>query len=118
MWRIHFDPDQSLLHAQLLEHVPEQEIQEFAGSFREALFRANDAPFRLLIDLRGLFPLDADGVAVFAQLKREASNRSGFQGIAVLVDSATVAMQQHNSRCRKDELITRDAEEISRFLEA
>lgn len=117
MWRIHFDPEQRLLHAQLLEHLPEQELSEFAASFREALFRANDTAFRLLIDLRGLFPLDAQGISVFARLKQEAASREGFLGIAVLVDSATVAMQQHNSRCRKDELITRDVQAISTFLE-
>jgi hypothetical protein len=120
MWRIEYDPTQQILTLRLASEVREGDMRALSRSHALALEATGGQAFRVFADLRGLYPLDADAAAVFTEMKRVAGRLSGYVGRVVLVDSATVAMQQHNARAEtndgRPELITLDAEEAAKFV--
>ncbi|MFW6051396.1 MAG: hypothetical protein ACODAU_09490 [Myxococcota bacterium] len=118
MWKISFEPDRHLLTLRLRGHVGPIQMREIAAAQAQALEATGGTSFRVLIDLRGLHPMEAEAVALFADMKRVAAAVPGYEGCAVLADSPTVAMQQHRARLEADtgELITMDEGEVRRFL--
>lgn len=120
MWHVTYDPDRHLLLLRVHDHVSPTQVRELARAHAEALEATAGEPFRVLVDLRGLFPMEAEAVALFADMKRVAASMDGFQGCAVLTDSPTIAMQQHRTRLEGDtsEIITLDEAEVRRFLES
>lgn len=120
MWRIEYDPAQRLLTMRLTREVRESDMRALARAHAQALEATGGEPFFVFADLRGLFPLDAEAAAIFADMKRVARALEGYRGRAVLVDSATVAMQQRNATLEDggddSELITLDEEEARRFV--
>jgi hypothetical protein len=120
MWRIEYDPTQQILTLRLSREMREVDMRALARSHALALEATGGQAFRVFADLRGLHPLDADAAAIFMDMKRIAARLSGYLGRAVLVDSATVAMQQHNARVEtgdeSPELITLDPEEATKFI--
>lgn len=123
MWRIEFDPDAHRLSIRLTDHVSAAQMRELSGAHAEALESTGGEAFKVFIDLRGLFPLESEAVAVLGAMKRIASEMTGCQGFAVLADSPTVAMQQRRTRVDPDtnpdrELITLDPDQAKRFLES
>lgn len=121
MWRIELDPDQHQLSIRLTDHVSASQMRELATAHTEALEHAGTEPFKVFIDLRGLFPLESDAVAIMGAMKRIAADMPGFRGFAILADSPTVAMQQRRTRVDPTthpdrELITLDPEQAKRFL--
>ncbi|MEM9068237.1 MAG: hypothetical protein AAGE52_07010 [Myxococcota bacterium] len=122
MWRVEYDPDRRLLTLRLRDLVNPGDIRELASAQAEALSCTAGTPFRVLVDLRRLFPLEQEAVDLFAELKRVVHEQQGFRGLVVLTDSATVAMQQHHTRVRQGtdperELITTQNREAEAFLE-
>lgn len=118
MWKVTFEPDRRLVHLRLTDHVPAAQMRELARAHAQALSATAGQRFRVLADLRGLFPLDADAVTLFTEIKRIAADSRGFAGCAVLADSPTIAMQQHRTRrtTGSGEVITLDEREVKRFL--
>ena len=121
MWRIEFDPEQKRLSIRLTDHVSASQMRDLASAHAEALENAGDQPFKVFVDLRGLFPLESDAVAIMGAMKRIASEVSGCRGFAILADSPTVAMQQRRTRVDPAthpdrELITLDPDQAKRFL--
>ena len=108
MWRIEYDPGERLLTMRLRDHVGLVEMR--------ALNRAGE----VFVDLRGLHPLDTPSAELLADMKRVAMALEGYGGRAVLVDSATVAMQQRNTTLEDGgdprELITLEPSEADRWL--
>lgn len=121
MWRIEYDPSQLLLTMRLREHVNAIEMRSLGQRHADALEATGGEAFRVLVDLRGLHPLDAESAGVLSDMKRVAAQLVGYRGRAVLVDSPTIAMQQHNTTFEEGgdecELITDDLEEALGFLE-
>jgi len=115
MWRLRYDPEHSVLHVQLLDVISPRAVHDLAAAQFEALSEIHE-PFRVLIDLRGLFPLEAESVEAFSTLKKALAAKEGFERLAVLADSATVAMQQHHTRIGKRELVSTDTGAVERFL--
>jgi hypothetical protein len=107
MWRVELEPDAQLLTIAARKRLVAADVRELALAHAGALAATGGGPFRLLVDLRGLAPLDPDAVALFGELKRAAAAREGCQGVIVLADSATVAMQQRRT-CVPNELVTED----------
>src|SRR5687768_16369336 len=97
MWRIEYEPGQRLLTMRVTQEVREAEMRALARSHAQALESTGGQPFTVLADLRGLHPLDVEAVAIFADMQRVAQRLDGYRGRAVLVDSATIAMQQRNT---------------------
>jgi hypothetical protein len=120
MWRIDYDPTQRLLTLRLSQEVREVEMRALARSHAQALEATAGHAFRVFVDMRGLHPLDLEGAAIFADMKRVAAKLDGYRGRAVLVDSATVAMQQRNATLEDGgdptELITFEADDALRFV--
>lgn len=121
MWRIELDPDEGRLSLRLTDHVSASQMRELASAHVEALERTGGVPFKVFIDLRGLFPLESDAVAILGAMKRMAAELPGFRGLAILADSPTVAMQQRRTRVGATtdpdrELITLHPDQAKRFL--
>lgn len=119
MWKVRFDPDRAVVTLRLLEHVGTQQMREVSEAHARALEATAQAPFRLLVDLRGLVPLEDDAAAALSHMKRLAASQAGYRGCVVLTDSPTIAMQQHRTRGTPtpSEVITMEADEARRFLE-
>ncbi len=121
MWRVEFEPDDRRLSIRLTDHVSATQLRDLAGAHAEALEATGGEPFKVFLDLRGLFPLEGDAVAMLGALKRVAAELPGCRGFAVLADSPTIAMQQRRTRVGPTtdpdrELITLDPEQAKRFL--
>ena len=120
MWRIEYDPGQNLLTVWLREMVQGPELHGLSTAHAEALEATAGERFRVLLDLRGLYPLDTEAAALLADMKRVAVTQQGYLGRAVLVDSPTVAMQQRNATYEdggdRSELITLEPEAAQRFI--
>jgi hypothetical protein len=120
MWRIDYDPGQRLLTLRLAQEVREVEMRALARSHAQALEATGGQVFRVLVDLRGLHPLDVEAAAIFGDMKRVAAKLEGYRGRAVLVDSATIAMQQRNTTLEDggdpSELITLESDEAFRYV--
>ena len=120
MWRIEHDANEHLLTLQLKEHVGIIEMRGLARAHARALEATGGDSFHVLLDLRGLYPLDVDAAELLTDMKRVAASLPGYRSRAVLVDSPTIAMQQRNTTLEDggddSELITLDAAAATRFV--
>lgn len=120
MWRIEYDPGQHVLTMRLAREVRMLEMRALSRAHADALASTGGEAFVVLADLRGLHPLDADAAALFQDMKRVAATLEGYRGRVVLVDGATIAMQQRNATLEDggdpSELITLDADEARRYV--
>jgi hypothetical protein len=121
MWKIHFSPSERRLSIHLVAEVGAEQLHELAIAHARALESTAGQPFKVFIDVRGLFPMEPEAVTVLAEIKRVAASVEGCSGMVILADSPTVAMQQHRTRQktrggREAELITLDPNEATRFL--
>ena len=120
MWHVEFDPAQHLLTLSMREQVFGLDMRDLARAHARALEATGGSPFKVLLDLRGLHPLDPDAAEMLGDMKRVAARVDGYQGRAVLVDSPTIAMQQRNTTIedggRVEELITVDEDRALDYL--
>jgi hypothetical protein len=120
MWRVEFDPDEQLLTLRLTHQVSASEMRNLARAHARALAATGGEPFRVLVDLRGLYPLDGPAAEILGDMKRVAAHLDGYLGRAVLVDSPTVAMQQRNTTFEEGgddrEVITMDERNARAFV--
>ena len=121
MWRIEFDPKVRVVSIRLTDYVGLMQVRDLATAHAEALEHTGGDEFKVYCDLRGLFPLDAESVAIFGDMKRIAASLPGWRGAIILVDSATIAMQQRRTtpttatgEATTAELITSDEAEAKR----
>jgi hypothetical protein len=120
MWNVRFEPEHSVVVLRLTDHVGTLQMREVANAHARALECTARAPFRLLLDLRGMVPLEAEAASLLANMKRVATSLVGYRGCVVLADSPTIAMQQHRTRGTPaaGEVITMDPDEARRLLES
>ncbi len=121
MWRIEFDPSSRLVSVRMRDHVSTKEVLALSRAHANALESTGGLAFKVLLDLRGLFPLEADAVTLLGIMKQVTAEVPGFEGMAVLADSPTVALQQRRIRVTQSEaagreLVTLEAEEARRYL--
>lgn len=128
MWRVSHDPEAHLVTVRLADHVTITDMHAIAEAHARALAATGGVPFKVLIDARGLFPLEAEAVVLLAAMKRVAAELAGYRALVVLVDGATVAMQQHRTRVvtikgsttsrtdATDEVVTTDELEAKRLV--
>ncbi|MFO0681948.1 MAG: hypothetical protein U0234_07855 [Sandaracinus sp.] len=121
MWCIEYDPASHLLAIRVTRQAPAGEMRALMRAHVQALAATGGASFRVLTDLRGLMPLDAESAQLFSDIKRAAQSLPGFTSRVVLCDSATVAMQQRRTSLQdqtaEQELITFDETEARRQLQ-
>jgi hypothetical protein len=78
----------------------------------QALAATGGDAFRVLLDLRGLSPLEPDAAAMLAQASRAAAALPGFQERVVLASSLTMLAQQRRAGdVRPSDLLTTDEED-------
>jgi hypothetical protein len=126
MWRIEFDPKSRVVSIRVTDYVGVVQVRDLARAHAEALEHTGGDEFRVYADLRGLFPLDAESVAIFGDMKRVAASVPGFRGAVILVDSPTIAMQQRRTTIESQpsggrataELITSDEAEAKRYAQS
>lgn len=120
MWHLAYDPGEQRLTLSMREQVFGRDMRELAKAHVRALEATGGMPFKMLLDLRGLHPLDPEASEMLGDMKRVAARLEGYRGRAVLVDSATVAMQQRNTTIEDGgddrELITLDEVKAQQFL--
>ncbi|MBX3275991.1 MAG: hypothetical protein KF729_37410 [Sandaracinaceae bacterium] len=121
MWRVEYDPTEQRLALAMRETVFGRDMRDLARAHARALEATGGQPFKVLVDLRGLHPLDAEAARLFDDMKRVASRVPGYRGRAVLVDSPTIAIQQRNATLEgggdPSELITLDETAARAFLD-
>lgn len=123
MWRLTYEPNTRALTLRLRDHVGAVQARELADAQADAIAAAADTPFKVLLDLRWTQPLDNEAVGTLLALKLAAAQHPGFRGLVVLVDSATIAMQQKRTSIAEQvpgaiELVTLDPDEATRAFEA
>ena len=120
MWYVEFDPTKKLLTLRLGAMVTAQGVRQLMRAHAQALAATGGSEFGVLADLRGLAPLDREAANLFSEIKRSAVALPGFRGRAVLVDSATIALQQKRTSMDMDasqfELVTTDEGEALQHL--
>jgi hypothetical protein len=120
MWCIEYDPDIRVLTLRLTRQVTTVNLRAIMRANAQALAATHGDEFRVLVDLRGLAPLDRESAELFSDVKRAAQALPGFKERVVLCDSATVAMQQRRTSLEDGtaeiELITFDDGDARRML--
>ena len=121
MWRIAYEPETRVLSVQLRGDADATQCHALARAHVRALEATGGQVFKVFLDLRGLRPLEGEAISIVADMKRVAAALPGCDGVAVLADSPTVAMQQHRTRIHDGtdpghELVTLDEVEAQRFL--
>lgn len=121
MWCIEYDPTTRVLALRVTRQAVAAHVRALTRAHTQALLATSGAQFRVLVDLRGLAPLDNEAAALFSEVKRAGQALPGYLGRVVLCDSATVAMQQRRTSLEDgtadQELITFDADEARRYLQ-
>ena len=98
MWRVEHDPETALLEIRARGFVSARDVVQLANAWARAIATAARAECQVLLDLRGLEPMEREAVIAFRTgVKRAALEIPGVDCIVILVDGATVAMQQHHS---------------------
>ena len=123
MWIVTYEPTTRALTLRLRDHVGAAEARQLADAQIEAIEATAGTPFKVLLDLRWTQALDSDAVGTLSDLKLAAAASAGFRGLVVLVDSATIAMQQKRTSILEahpaaKELVTIDPDEATRALDA
>lgn len=120
MWFVEFDPGTQLLTLRLKAQVTSAHLRQLMRAHAQALSATGGSPFSVLADLRGLAALDREAANLFTDVKRAGAAMPGFRRRAVLVDSATVALQQKRTSVESDtaqlEIITSDEAEAHAYL--
>jgi hypothetical protein len=120
MWCIEYDPDTRVLALRLTRQITPASMRALMRANAQALGAIAGDEFRVLVDLRGIAPLDRDAAELFTDIKRSAQALPGFRERVVLCDSATVAMQQRRTSIEEGtseiELITFDDGDARRML--
>lgn len=118
MWRIEHDPDRSLLELRAWGVVGLPSVDALADAWAKALASTAGNPTVALFDLRGLEPLEGDGIdRLRTRVKEPALQLDHLERIVILVDSAINTLQQRHALVDPArELITRDADDARALL--
>lgn len=73
------------------------EMERFLAAHNAAIDAYSGRTYRVLCDLRGLSALSPEASAAFESAKAYSAAHQNFQGSAVLVDSALVALQHERT---------------------
>lgn len=115
MWYVEFDPTKKLMTLRLTATVTAQAVRSLMRAHGQALASTGGSEFGVLADLRGLAPLDRESANLFSEIKRSAVALPGFRARAVLVDSATIHLQQKRTSIDMEttqfEVVTNDETE-------
>jgi hypothetical protein len=74
-----------------------EEARAWLDAHNRAIDGYRERDYKVWVDITALAPLGADAAEIVEQGKRYSSSRPNFRGSAVLVSSATVAMQHRRT---------------------
>jgi hypothetical protein len=96
-WAVDTKSEPGLLRLELEGRLTVEEARAFVEAHNEAIRQYRGRPYQVWVDLTKLVPLSAEAAAVVELSKRFSSGQPNFRGSAVLVASATVAMQHRRT---------------------
>jgi hypothetical protein len=121
-WKVDAKTEPGLLRLELVGKLTVDEARAYVDAHNRAIDGYAGSDYKVWVDLTGLLPLSADAAAVVEQSKRYSSQQPNFRGSAVLVSSATVAMQHRRTSVSGGvigtELISDDAAALRAHLRA
>jgi hypothetical protein len=92
-WNVDSSTTPGLVRLRLAGTMTAPEMKAFVAAHNAAIDALNGAEYRVWCDVRELMPLNPEAAELMEVAKRHSAQNSGFQGSAVHVASATVAMQ-------------------------
>jgi hypothetical protein len=111
-----------VVHCKLAGKLTEDEARAFVDAHNRAIDDFGKRTYKVWVDLTELAPLSPEAAAEVELAKRYSSHRPNFLGSAVLVSSATVAMQHRRTSVSggvmATELISDDADALRAHLRA
>jgi hypothetical protein len=111
-----------MVRCKLAGKLSEDEARAFVDAHNRAIDAFGRRPYRVWVDLKDLSPLSPEAAAEVELAKRYSSQKPNFLGSAVLVSSATVAMQHRRTSVSggvsAKELISEDEAALRAHLRA
>ncbi len=96
-WRVDADSEPGILHLKLSGALTVQEVKAFVEAHNRAIDAYHGQDYRVWVDISELLPLRPTAADVLEESKRYSNEQPNFRGSAVLVSSATVAMQHRRT---------------------
>ena len=97
------------------------DMKAFLLAHNAAIDAMKGRDYKVFVDMRGLSPLSSEGAELMERCKQYSSSHENFRGSAVLVSSATIALQHRRTsisgRVMETELISDDEEACMKHLE-
>lgn len=105
----------------LVGRIGPREMESFVAEHNAAVDAYRGRPYRVFCDISRMQALDPEAAELLEGAKRHSAAQTSFQGSAVLVASATVALQHRRTSTRggvmETELISSDRAALERHLE-
>jgi hypothetical protein len=121
-WSVDITSTVGVLRCVLRGTIDAEEMKAFVEAHNRAVDAMGGRDYRVWVDLRDLSPLSPRAAGVIEEAKRYSSTLPNFQGSAVLVSAATVALQHRRTSVTggvmNTELISSDELECRRHLES
>jgi hypothetical protein len=96
-WAVDAKSEPGLLRLKLEGRLTVEEARAFVDAHNEAIRQYRGRPYQVWVDISELLPLSIEAAAVVELSKRFSSQQPNFRGSAVLVASATVALQHRRT---------------------
>jgi hypothetical protein len=96
-WSVDVDSEPGVVRCKLAGKLGTEEARAFVEAHNRAIDAFGRRPYRVWVDLKDLSPLSPEAAEVVELSKRYSSHKPNFLGSAVLVSSATVAMQHRRT---------------------
>jgi hypothetical protein len=96
-WTIDVESEPGVLRTTLAGNITVAEARAWLDAHNRAVDGFRGADYKVWGDLTALAPLTKEAAEVIELAKRYSGGRPNFRGSAVLVSSATVAMQQRRT---------------------
>jgi len=96
-WHVDVDTEPGILHLKLSGALTLEEVKAFVEAHNRAIDGYQGRDYRVWVDISELLPLRPEAADVLEESKRYSSQHPSFRGSAVLVSSATVAMQHRRT---------------------
>jgi hypothetical protein len=96
-WTVDVESEPGVLRTSLAGNLSVAEAKAWHDAHNRAIDGYRGGDYKVWCDISALAPLSPEAAEVMEQAKRYSSGRPNFRGSAVLVSSATVAMQHRRT---------------------
>jgi hypothetical protein len=121
-WNVDPYSEPGILHLKLTGRMSDDEMGAFVKAHNSAIDEYRRRDYRVFCDISEMSPLSPTAAALLEQAKRYSNSHANFRGSAVLVSSATVALQHRRTSIdggvMPTELISPDLQALRAHLKA